>query len=216
MTAPVDNPDMRLPSHQRTHVSRRVVLRAALAGAIAALTLVPAGEAAASARGDVFVSKGVGRQIFEGGSGVAYGTLYSGASLIVIDYSATHDLKVEAPVTPTANADGSRTYVPAGGSKSTAYRISGSVYRLVVTGSSTFNASGVYGRLQLRGKGTLVINGRKNRWNGPAIKLSDPPKAVRPLYRLAVAGTPPPVTTPVAPPTTPVTTTTTSTAPSSG
>jgi hypothetical protein len=208
---------MRLPSHQRRHVSRRALLRAALAGTLAAIALLPATDASARARGDVFVSKGVGRQTFTGGNGVAYGTLYSGASLIVTDYSATHDLKVEAPVTATANADGSRTYVPAGGTQRTAYRVSGSVYHLVITGSTTFNASGVYGRLQLRGKGTLTINGRKNRWNTPAIKLSDPPKAVRALYRLAVAGTPPPVTTPVPPPTTTTTTVTTvTTAPSSG
>jgi hypothetical protein len=209
MTARVNNRGMRLPSHPRPHVSRRVVLRTALAGAIAVLALVPAGSVSARSSGDVFVSKGVGRQIFAGGSGVAYGTLYSGASLVVLDYSANHDLKVETPVLPTTNADGSKTYVPAGGTQRTAYRLSGSVYHVVITGSTTFNAAGVFGRLQLRGKGTLTINGRRNRWNGPAIKLSDPPKAVRALYRLAVLGVPPPVTEPAPPPATTVTTVTT-------
>jgi hypothetical protein len=206
---------MRLPSHQRTHVSRRAVVRAALAGAIAVLTLVPAGTAGARASGDVVVSKGVGRQVFAGGSGVAYGTLFSGASLVVVDYSPNHDLKVEAPVLPTTNADGSRTYVPAGGTQRTVYRISGSVYRVVITGATTFNAAGVFGRLQLRGRGTLTVNGHKNHWNGPPLRLSDPPKAVRPLFRLAVQGVPPPVTTPVPPPAT-TTVTTVTTAPASG
>ena len=63
-------------------------------------------------------SKGVGRQIFSGGSGVAYGTVFSGGSLVITDYSATHDLKVESPVLPTTNADGSRTFAPAGGTRS--------------------------------------------------------------------------------------------------
>jgi hypothetical protein len=209
---------MRLPSHQRAHVSRRALLRVALTGAVALFTLVPAAGAGARASGDVFVSKGVGRQIFAGGNGVAYGTLYSGASLIVVDYSATHDLKVETPVTPTINEDGSRTYVPGGGTQRTAYRISGSVYRLVITGATTFNASGVYGRLQLRGKGTLAVNGHRNHWNGPAIKLSDPPKAVKQLYRLAVAAAQPPQTAPPEPPptTTATTVTTVTTVPSSG
>jgi hypothetical protein len=206
---------MRLPSHQRTHVSRRGVLRAALAGAIAVLALVPAGVAGARASGDVFVSKGVGRQVFAGGSGVVYGTLYSGASLVVLDYSPNHDLKVETPVLPTTNADTSRTYVPAGGTGRTAYRISGSVYRVVTTGATTFNAAGVYGRLQLRGKGTLTVNGHRNHWNGPALKLAEPPKAVRALYRLAVQGAPPPDATPVSPPPT-TTVTTVTTVPPSG
>jgi hypothetical protein len=209
---------MRLPSHQRSPASRRAFLRAALAATVAALSLLPAADAGARARGDVFVSKGVGRQVFAGGSGVAYGTLFSGASLVVVDYSASRDLKVDAPVTPTVNADGSRSYVPAGGTQRTAYRISGSVYRLVITGSTTFNASGVYGRLVLRGKGSLTLNGRKSRWNAPPIKLSDPARAVRALYRMAVAGTPPPDATPLPPlPTTTATTVTTvTTAPSSG
>jgi hypothetical protein len=215
MTARVNNRGMRLPSHQRTHVSRRVVLRAALAGAVAVLALVPAGSVSARSSGEVFVSKGVGRQVFSGGSGVVYGTLYSGASLNVLDYSPSHDLKVETPVLATTNSDGSKTYVPAGGTQRTAYRISGSVYHVVITGSTTFNASGVFGRLVVRGKGTLTINGRRNRWNGPPIRLSDPPKAVRPLYRMAVAGTPPPVVEPTPPPPT-TTVTTVTTAPPSG
>jgi hypothetical protein len=208
---------MRLPSHQRTHVSRRIALRLGLAAAVAALIVVPAGAAGTRTASDVFASKGSGRQIFAGGGGAAYGKLSSGASLIVTDYSPKHDLKVEAPVPPIVNADGSRTYVPAGGTQSTAYLISGSVYRVVITGQATLNASGIFGRLQVRGAGaknTLSVNGRKVRWNGPAIKISDPPKALRAVYRLAVDGTPPPVAAPVLPPATPVTTVTTT--PSSG
>jgi hypothetical protein len=106
---------------------------------------------------------------------------------------------------PTTNADGSRTYVPAGGAPRAAFRISGTLYRVTVTGASTFNAAGVFGRLQLRGKGTLTVNGGKDRWNGVAIKLGKVPKALRSLFDLAVTGAPPPVT-PVTPPPPPVTT----------
>ena len=127
-----------------------------------------------AAKGDrgVFVSKGVGRQIFSGGGGVAYGVVFSGGSLVVTDYSATHDMKVDSPVvadrrTPTARA----RFVPAGGASRVAFRISGTLYRVTVTGSSTFNAAGVYGRLQVRGKGTLTVNGVRSRWNGPASNL---------------------------------------------
>ena len=59
-----------------------------------------------------------------------YGVVFSGASLVVTDYSATHDMKVDAPVVPTTNADGSRTYVPAGGTTRMAFRISGTLYRV--------------------------------------------------------------------------------------
>jgi hypothetical protein len=209
MTAPVDNRVMRAPSHQRQRASRALVLRTALGAVLAALALVPAATAAPGDRG-VFVSKGAGRQIFAGGGGVAYGVVFSGASLVVVDYSAARDMKVDTPVLPTTNADGSRTYVPAGGQARTAFRISGTLYRVTVTGSSTFNAAAVYGRLQLRGKGTLVVNGRKDRWNGPAVKLGKVPKAVKPLFEAAILGTPlpappPPVVPPVPPP---VTTTT--------
>ena len=108
------------------------------------------------------------------------------ASLVVTDYSTDHDMNVDSPVLATTNADGSRTYVPAGGTKSTAFRISGTLYRVTVTGASTFNAAGIYGRLQVRGKGTLIVNGVRSRWNGPAINLGQVPKDVRKLFQLAV------------------------------
>jgi hypothetical protein len=193
---------MRLPSLQRSHAGRAVMLRAALGALLAALALVPAAEAAKGDRG-VFVSKGVGREIFIGGSGIAYGTLFSGGSLVITDYSATHDLKIDSPVLPTTNADGSRTFAPAGGAKSVAFRVSGTLYRVTVTGSSTYNAVGVYGRLQVRGKGTLTVNGVRDRWNGPATKLGKVPRAVKALFALAVLGGPPP--SPPAPPPPPVT-----------
>ena len=206
---------MRLPSHQRTHASRAAVLRAALAAVAVLLAFVPASDAATRARGDVFVAKGVGRQIFAGGGGVAYGTIFSGASIVVLDYSPNHDMKIDTPVVPTINVDGSRSFVPAGGAIKTAFKLTGTLYRVTISGAATFNASGVYGRLQLRGKGTLSVNGRKDRWNGPALKLAVVPKASRPLYQLAVAGTPPPAP-PVPPTTTPTTTTATTTVPASG
>jgi hypothetical protein len=187
---------MRLPSHQRRHVSRRALLRAALAGTLAAIALLPATDASARARGDVFVSKGVGRQTFTGGGGVSYGVIFSGASLVAADYSATHDMHIDSPVPATANADGSRTYVPAGGSKSTAFRISGTLYRVTVTGSATFNAAGIYGRVQLRGKGTLLLNGVRMRWNTPTGSLGKVPKDVRKLFQLALTGAPPPAPPP--------------------
>jgi hypothetical protein len=200
---------MRLPSHQRPHVSRALLLRGVLTALLAALVLVPAAGAAAGDRG-AFVAKGVGRQMFLGGGGVAYGTVFSGGSLVVTDYSPTHDLKVDSPVVATTNADGSRTFAPAGGAKSMVFRISGTLYRVTVLGSGTYNALGVYGRLQVRGvKSSLTVNGAKTRWNGPAIKLGKVPKAVRDLFQLALSGAPPPA--PPAPPpvTVPPTTTVT-------
>ena len=189
---------MRVPSHLRTHASRAVVLRSALGALLTALALVPAAGAAVGDRG-VFVSKGVGRQLFVGGTGVLYGTVFSGGTLIVTDYSAAHDMKVESPVLPTTNVDGSRTYAPAGGAKvGLAFRISGSVYRVTVTGSSAINAVGVYGRVQLRGKGSLTVDGKKNRWNTPAIKLKKIPRALRAQWEQAWFNAPPPA--PPAPP----------------
>ena len=90
VTSRMDNPDMRLPSDQRAPVSRGVVLRAVLAAVLAALTIAPIADAAAAAKGDtgLFVSKGVGRQIFTGGGGVCYGIVFSGGSLVVADFSA--------------------------------------------------------------------------------------------------------------------------------
>ena len=201
---------MRYPSHQRSRVTRAVALRTVLGVLLTALAFVPAATAAPGDRG-VFVSKGAGRQIFAGGSGVAYGVVFSGGSLVVTDYSATHDMKVDSPVQPTTNADGSRTYAPAGGAKSVAFRISGTLYRVTVYGSSTFNAAGVYGRLQVRGKGTLTVNGRKARWTNPAVRLGKVPKDVKPLFELAALGLPPPAPPVTQPPpvtTTPVTTVT--------
>ena len=116
---------------------------------------MPAAGAAAGDRG-VFVSKGVGRQMFLGGGGVAYGTVFSGGSLVVMDYSPTHDLKVDSPVVATTNADGSRTFAPAGGAKSMVFRVSGTLYRVTVLGASTVQRLGVYGRLLVRGKSTLL------------------------------------------------------------
>ena len=206
---------MRSPSHLRSRVSRAVALRAALSAMLTALVLVPAVEAAPGDRG-VFVSKGVGRQFFAGGGGVAYGTVFSGGSLVVVDYSATRDLKLDSPVPATLNADGSRTYAPAGGAKSMAFRISGTLYRVTITGSSTYNALGVYGRLQVRGggpKSVLTVNSKKSRWNLPAIKLGKVPRPLRDLFQLALDSAPVPLppAPPEPPPTTTPTTTTTTT-----
>lgn len=204
---------MRLPSLQRTRVAREVALRSTLAAVVGLLAIVPASDASPRDRG-LFVSKGVGRQIFAGGGGVAYGQIFSGGSIVILDYSPNHDMRIDTPVVATTNSDGSKTYVPAGGTARTAYRISGTLYRVTVQGGATLNAINIYGRLQLRGKGTLTVNGRRDRWNGPAVKLGTVPKLVRLIYREAVAGLPPtspPV--PVPPVTLPATTGTT---PSSG
>jgi hypothetical protein len=201
---------MRLPSDQHARVSRSLVLRAVLGALLAALTVAPIADAANGARVDrgVFVSKGLGRQIFTGGGGVAYGVVFSGASLVVADYSAAHDMRVDSPVLATTNADGSRTYVPAGGAKSAAFRISGTLYRVTVTGASTFNAAGIYGRLNLRGKGTLTVNGARLRWNTGAIKLGTVPKDVKKLFQYALTGATPPAP-PIPPATVPTETVTT-------
>ena len=207
---------MALPSHPRPRVSSSTALRVVLGVVLAAVALVPAAGAAmrpSAAKGDrgVFVSKGVGRQVFAGGGGVAYGVIFSGGSLVVMDYSATHDMKVDAPVVPTTNADGSRTYVPAGGTSRVAFRISGTLYRVTVTGSSTFNAAGVFGRLQSRGKGAVSVNGVRSRWGGPATSLGKVPKDVKKLFQLAASGQPVPVVTPPPPPDPPPPPTTTTT-----
>jgi hypothetical protein len=201
---------MRPPSDQPARVRRGLVLRAALGAVLAALVVAPvadAGSSAARAQADrgVFVSKGVGRQIFTGGGGVGYGVVFSGASLVVADYSPNHDMRVDSPVSATVNADGTRTFVPAGGTKSTAFRISGTLYRVTVTGASTFNAAGIYGRLQVRGKGTLIVNGVRDRWNGPNVTLGKVPREVKKLFRLAITGAQPPAPPP--PPATVPTTT---------
>lgn len=190
---------MATPSQVHPHVSRGLLLRAFLGALLAVLTVVPAAGAARGDRG-VFVSKGVGRQIFIGGGGVAYGTVFSGGSLVVVDYSASHDMKVDSPVVPTTNTDGSRTYVPAGGTQRVAFRISGSLYKVTVAGSGTFNAAGVFGRLQTKGKGALSVNGQRLRWNLPPIKLGKVPKDVKDLFRLAASGQPPPPALPAPPP----------------
>jgi hypothetical protein len=193
---------MRSPSHLRLHVSRAVALRAVLGALLTALALVPAAGAAPGDRG-LFVSQGVGRQNFAGGGGVAYGTVFSGGSLVVVDYSAAHDMQVSAPVEPTINVDGSRTFVPAGGMQRFSFKIQGTLYRVTVTGSSALNGANVYGRLQVRGKGKFTVNGKKERWSAPAIRLGKVPKDVRPLFELAVTGGPPPAPPlpPVPPPT---------------
>jgi hypothetical protein len=197
----MDNRGMRLPSQKRLRASRGVLARAVLLAVLAALAALPATGSAAGGDRGVFVSKGVGRQIFAGGGGVAYGIVFSGGSLVVTDYSSSHDMKVEAPVQPSLNQDGSRTYVPAGGAERTAFRISGTLYRVTVQGSGTFNAAGVWGRLQVRGKGTLTVNGKRTRW--PAtVKLGKVPKAQKSAYELAQSGAPiavqpPPASSPV-------------------
>jgi hypothetical protein len=190
------------------------VLRAALGVLLAVLIVAPLADAATSGKGErgVFVSKGVGRQIFTGGGGVAYGVVFSGASLVVADYSPTHDMRVDSPVLPTTNPDGSRTYVPAGGAKSVAFRISGTLYRVTVTGASTFNAAGIYGRFQARGKGTVIVNGERMRWNMPLGNLGKIPRDVKKLFQFALTGAPPPAPpAPPAPPPPPTTATTTTT-----
>jgi hypothetical protein len=200
-----DNRDMRLPSDQRARVSRSFVLRAVLAAVLAALTVAPIADASKVAKGDtgLFVSKGVGRQTFTGGSGVVYGSVFSGGSLVVADFSATHDMRVDSPVAPTLNAGGSRTYVPAPGTKprvGMGFKISGTLYRAVMVGSVNANGAGVYGRLQVRGKGTLSVNGEKLRWNTQLGNIGKIPKDVKKLFQLALGGGPPP-----APPAPPVT-----------
>ena len=197
---------MRLPSDQRAPVSRSVVLRAVLAAVLAR-----------AAKGDtgLFVSKGVGRQTFTGGGGVLYGSVFSGGSLVVADFSAARDVHIDSPVVSTLNADGSRTYVPAPGTKAKVgmgFKISGSLYRATILGSANVNAAGVYGRLQARGKGTLSVNGEKLRWNSPLGNIGKIPKDLKKMFQFALTGAPPPAApAPAPPPPPPATTTTTTT-----
>jgi hypothetical protein len=204
---------MRLPSDQHARVSRGLVLRAVLGAVLAALTVAPIADAAKVGKGDtgLFVSKGVGRQIFTGGGGVLYGSVFSGGTLVVSDYSAAHDMRIDSPVAPTINADGSRTYVPAPGTKprvGMGFKISGTLYRATMVGSVNVNGAGVYGRLQARGKGTLSVNGAKLRWNTPLGNIGKIQKDLKKLFQFALTGAPPPAA-PVPPVTVPPPTTVT-------
>ena len=188
---------MRLPSDQRAPVSRSVVLRAVLAAVLAVLTIAPIADAARAAKGDtgLFVSKGVGRQTFTGGGGVLYGSVFSGGSLVVADFSAARDVHIDSPVVSTLNADGSRTYVPARARRPR--RAWASRSRAACTaqrslGSGNVNAAGVYGRLQARGKGTLSVNGEKLRWNSPLGNLGKVPRDLKKMFQFALTGAPPP------------------------
>ena len=180
---------MRLPSDQHARVSRSLVLRAALGAVLAALTISPIADAAASAKGDrsVFVSKGVGRQIFTGGGGVSYGVVFSGASLVVADYSAAHDMHVDSPVLPTINADGTRTYVPAGRHQEHRFPHLGHALP-----RDRHRRQHVQRRGRLRppagsGQGRADLNGVRSRWNGPNSIVARPPRDVRKLFQLALS-----------------------------
>ena len=142
----------------------------------------------------MFVSKGVGRQIFAGGGGVAYGIVFSGASLVVLDYSANarparSSRRCWRRPTPTAP----RTYVPAGGTQSTAFRISGT--RLPrhdhglehVQRRRRLRAPAV-----LRGKGTLIVNGAREPLERRADQaLGKVPEGRQAAVPAAVTGAPP-------------------------
>jgi hypothetical protein len=124
------------------------------------------------------VSNGSGRQVLEGG-GLTYGTIAAGSvsELRVWDYSSKHDAKV----TVTAQASGSsgssagrpvKASRLSGGqlfrlkptrqnaSRTLAFSVSGSHFRLVLDGTSSLNGAGVTGRITLYGDGTITINGQ--------------------------------------------------------
>ena len=168
MTARVYDRDMRLPSHQHSRVSRAVALRAALGAPWPRSSLVPAAgrrpaiAACSSPRASA-------AQVFIGGLGRRRSSTApsSRAARWSSPTLTTHDMKVESPVPPTTTSTArAPTRPPAAPSRASAFRISGSVFRVMVTGSA-LNALGVYGRVQLRGKGTLTVDGGKSAGTGP-------------------------------------------------
>ena len=74
-----------------------------------------------------------------------------------------------------------------------AFRISGTLYRVTITGSGTFNAAGVFGRLQVRGKGTLNVSGARSSGTSRPMNFGKVPRDVRKLFQIAVTGAPVPL-----------------------
>ena len=100
MTARVDNRVMRplQPSALACEPCRRAARGARAALLVGCSRWSPPRSAAKGDRG-VFVSKGVGAPgLRRRGRRSPTATVFSGGSLVVIDYSATHDMKVDSPV----------------------------------------------------------------------------------------------------------------------
>ena len=92
---------MRLPSHPRARVSRGLVLRAALGALLAALVAAAGRRCRARAPRAIAASSSPRASAARSSPAAAvsaYGVVFSGASLVVADYSATHDMRVDSPV----------------------------------------------------------------------------------------------------------------------
>jgi hypothetical protein len=101
------------------------------------------------------LSKGKGTQSFVGG-GLTYGTVSRGGSIRVRDMSGDLSKTVSGSFARRM-PDGSVMYVIT--AKSTAFKLSGKRYEVVLKGNSTLNGIGVYGKATFRGNGTYQLSG---------------------------------------------------------
>jgi hypothetical protein len=109
------------------------------------------------------LSKGKGNQTFIGG-GLTYGSVSRGGSLRVRDISGDLSKTINGTL-PRRMPDGSLMYVFNG--KSTAFKLAGKRYEVILKGSSTLNGIGVYGKATFRGTGTYQLSGSAPlAWNG--------------------------------------------------
>jgi hypothetical protein len=108
-------------------------------------------------------SQGNGIQTFNGG-GLTYGKLKNAGAISIYDLSPTHDM-AKPVVTPgvlrtVVRADGTTFYravsSKAGGLN---FKVSGSHFKIVITGTATLNGIGVYGRLLFTGVGHYQLDG---------------------------------------------------------
>ena len=204
---------MRLPSHQRRRVCRALVAarrarrRARRRSrwcrppmrrpAIAATSSSPRASAARSSSGG-------------GGVGLRHALLGRLARRRRLLGRARHEGRV--PRHAHENADGTRTYVPAGGTQT--HGLPHLRQRLPRTCHGLGHVQRV-GRLRAPAaarQGHVTVNGRKSRWNGPAIKLgkaAEGRQAALSSWRSPARRRPAPPAPPAAATTPPVTTTTT-------
>ena len=164
---------MRLPSDQRARVSRGLVLRAALAALLAALTIAPIADAARSGKGDTRRLRLQGRRppdLHRWRRGALRRRLlgrFARRRRLLAD--ARHARRLAGAVHAQTRTARAPTCLRRARSAAWAWA-SASPARCIAQrslGSANVNAAGVYGRLQARGKGTVIVNGEQLRWNSP-------------------------------------------------
>lgn len=177
----------------------------------------------AAVRGtNTIVSQGTGRQVLEGG-GLTYGSLAPGGVVRFLDLSPKRDGKFTVTAQVPASTQGAAAQsvgikpVRQGGmwvfkvkgrqnaTRSLAFSVAGSKFRLVLDGTSVLNGAGVTGKVTLVGTGTVAINGQTPplEWTAEGGRLTLPAHPV--------VSTKPKTTVTTATTSTTVTTTTTTT-----